>query len=419
MGGGVADLVTPAAEQRAGRVLALLGIVLFAFSLRSGVASLSPIVAEISGDIPLSPWVVGLIGTAPPVCYAAFGIFTPWLERRFGLQRLALLALIGATLGMAGRALASDAVILLAATVLVFSAVGIGNVVLPPLVKRYFPDRIGLMTTVFTTTMAVASFVPPLVAVPVADTAGWRASLGLWVVFAFGALIPWFVLLRRENAPDAGEDGEDEVPRPGVLRRLWGLPTTWALVFGFAVSSGVAYTAFAWLPQIVIDIAGTSAATAGLLLSVFAMVGLPCSLFVPVIVARFPRSVGCLFLAAVACGLGGLAGLALLPTTATWLWVTLLGLTPLLFPLVLVLVNLRTRTHDATVALSAVVQSVGYAIAAIFPFGVGIAHTLTAGWDASFLMLGVLILTGVPAAFVVARRRRVEEEWELRHGRPW
>ena len=34
------------------------------------------------------------------------------------------------------------------------------------------------MTTIYSTTMAVATFTPPLVAVPVADAAGWRLSLG-------------------------------------------------------------------------------------------------------------------------------------------------------------------------------------------------------------------------------------------------
>ena len=60
-----------------GRALALLGIVLFAFSLRSAVASLSPVVALITGDFPMPPAIIGLIGTAPPVCYAVFGILTP------------------------------------------------------------------------------------------------------------------------------------------------------------------------------------------------------------------------------------------------------------------------------------------------------------------------------------------------------
>jgi CP family cyanate transporter-like MFS transporter len=410
--------VTP--PPRAGRALALVGIVLLAFSLRSAVASLSPIVDEISADIPLSPWVVGLIGTAPPVCFALFGIITPGLERRWGLQRLAVLALVGAVVGMLGRALAPDAVVLLAATVLVFAAVGVANVLLPPLVKRYFPDRIGLLTTVFGTVMSVATFVPPLLAVPAADAAGWRVSLGMWAVVAAMSLVPWIVLLRRERvaagARAAASGVMPDEPRPGVLRRLWSLPLTWALIAAFAVTSGTAYTAFAWLPQILVDVAGVTPAAAGALLALFGLLGLPGALLVPVIVVRFPRSVAPLFAVSIGAGLSGLAGLAFAPHGPTWLWVALLGLCPLLFPLVLVLLNLRTRTHEATVALSAVVQSVGYGIGACLPFGVGIAHSLTGGWQAPLLLMALLMVLGVPAAVIASRRQNVEEEWERRHG---
>jgi len=408
--------VTRSAERHTGRLLALLGIVLVAFSLRSGVASLSPIIDHISRDIPLSPWVVGLIGTAPPICFAVFGIITPGLERRFGLQRLAVVALIGVALGLVGRAFAPDALVLLASTALVFAAVGAGNVVLPPLVKRYFPDRIGLVTTIFITTMSVATFLPAFVAVPVADAAGWRSSLGLWAVFAVAAMIPWVLLVRRERNPPLSPD-DAESPRPRVLRRLWGLPTTWALIIGFAVTSGTAYTAFAWLPQILVDTAGVSPADAGALLSLFGLMGLPGSLLVPILVARSRHAIGVLFGVAVASGLAGLAGLAAAPTVVPWLWVSLLGVCPLLFPLVIVLINLRTRTHEAVVALSGVVQSVGYGIAALFPFGLGIAHTLTGGWTVPLGMLAALVLTGIPAAVIAVRPRTIEEQWERRHGR--
>ena len=80
---------TPSRPLWQGRALALVGIVLFAFSLRSAVASLSPVLAFIAADFPMPPAIIGLIGTVPPVCYAVFGILTPQLERRFGLERLA------------------------------------------------------------------------------------------------------------------------------------------------------------------------------------------------------------------------------------------------------------------------------------------------------------------------------------------
>ena len=117
-----------------GRALALVGIVLFAFSLRTAVASLSPVLAYVGADFAVSSAVAGLIGTAPPVCYAVFGILTPQLERRFGLERLAVAAMVVAVVGMTWRGLAVDAATLLLSTALIFAAVGVGNILLPPLV---------------------------------------------------------------------------------------------------------------------------------------------------------------------------------------------------------------------------------------------------------------------------------------------
>lgn len=404
---------SPALPLWQGRTLALVGIVLFAFSLRSAVASLSPLFDHIAEDFAVPPSVIGLIGTAPPVCFAIFGLITPALERRFGLERLAVAAMIVVTLGLIARALAPNSALLLAGTALIFAAVGTGNILLPPLVKRYFPDRIGLLTTVFSTTMAVATFVPPLIAVPVADASGWHFSLGLWAAFSVVAMVPWIGLAARRKA--ALGDDDIEAPPPGVLRRMWRLPLAWALMVGFAVSSTIAYTSFAWLPTILVDDAGVTPALAGALLALFAFMGLPASLAVPLLVTRL-NATRALFAVSVVTGLAGVAGLLLAPAAAPALWVALLGLAPLLFPMILVLLGLRTRTHEGAVALSGFTQSVGYAIAALFPFGIGLLHEATDSWTIPLIVLAAVISAAIPAGVVAARKHTVEDDWERRHG---
>lgn len=404
----------PARSLCKGRVVALAGILLFALALRIAVASLSPVIAEISQDFTLPAFVVGLIGTAPPVCFAAFGIITPQIERRFGLERTALAAILVVLLGLIARGLAFDAMSLLGATTLIFVGVGTGNILLPPLIKRYFPDRIGLLTTLYTTTMAVATFIPPLIAVPLADAAGWRFSLGLWAVFAAIAVVPWVLMVARTRT---GADDAVAQPNERALRRLWGLPLAWALAVGFAVSAATVYTSFGWLPTILVDIAGVSHAEAGVLLALFSFMGLPTALVVPLLITRWNALVPLLVTAAVT-GFTGLAGLIFAPTVAPVLWVALYGTAPLLFPMMLMLIGLRTRTHQAAVALSGFVQSVGYAIAAVFPFLLGIIHDATGGWTIPLWILVGVIAAIIPAGFVIARPRTIEQEWERRHG-PW
>lgn len=420
-----------------GRLLAFTGIVLVAFSLRSAVASLSPILAEIEADFAVPSWILGLIGAAPPVCFAVFGIVTPALERRFGLERLAVAAMVVATGAMVARALASDALALLLGTAVLFAAIGVGNVVLPPLIKKYFPDRVGTMTGLYSSLLAVAAFMPPLVAVPVADAAGWRFSLGMWAVFALAAIVPWVAQLvvdARERAAgraaaargldgngagDAvGADVEIDEPTPRVLGRLPRIPLAWALAVTFAISSASVYACFAWLPVVLVEMAGVSHAAAGALLSLFGAMGLPWSILVPMAVTRWNR-VGVVYVVALVAGVAGVLGMVLAPTAATVLWVVLIGTPQGLFPAVLVMIQRRSRTHEGAVALSSFSQSIGYAIAAIFPLAFAVLHETTGGWQAPLVLLGVLFLFAIPAGYVVTHTRTIEEEWEKRTGRTW
>ncbi|MDQ2698117.1 MAG: MFS transporter [Actinomycetota bacterium] len=395
-----------------GRALAVAGIVLLAFSLRSAVASLSPVLARVEADFDVPTWVVGVIGSVPPVCFAIFGLLTPALERRFGLERLALAALVFASMGMLGRALAPDASLLLLATALVFAACGVGNVLLPPLVKAYFADRIFLMTAIYTTVLSFAVFVPAFVAVPVADAAGWRISLAVWAALALIALIPWIGLVVR------GRGGHVRIAAPdaSALRRMARIPMAWALALAFGASSATVYTMAMWLPQLLADVSGLGEADAGVLLAVFGGMGLPLGLLVPLLVRRL-RRIGPLFVWAIATGLIGVLGLMLVPTLLPWLWVSLLGIgVPTLFPLVLVLIGVRTQSHETAVALSGFAQSAGYAAAAAIPLAFGLLHELSGGWTMPLLMLAVMTVLIVPVGVVASRRRTIEQEWESRHG---
>jgi len=398
-----------------GRVLALVGIFLFAFSLRSAVASLSPVLDHVRADFEVPAWIVGVIGTAPPVCFAISGILTPRLGRRFGLERLTVAALVTVSIGLVARGLADGAVTLLLATVVTFVGVGVGNVLLPPLVKRHFPDRIGLVTTVYSTTIAASTFLPPLFAVPVADAAGWRMSLALWSVFSIVALVPWVTLLIRTRGDAVPELEEAD---GALFGRLLRIPLAWAITVSFFVSGALVYTMFAWMPSLLVDTAGVSAAEAGTLLSMFAAVGLPMSLIVPLLVRR-RGAVPVLFGLAVTAGLAGVAGLLFAPAAAPLLWVLLLGTAPLFFPLSLVLIGVRARTHEGALVLSGFVQSIGYAGVAIVPFAVGIVHDMTESWSIPLIMMALVIVASIPAGFSVSRPHTIEHEWERRHGRPW
>jgi CP family cyanate transporter-like MFS transporter len=394
----------------AGRTLALLGIVLVAANLRTAVAALSPIVAEIAADIPLDSVGVGFLGTLPPLCFAVFGLLTPVLRRRLHLETLLVIAVAAITLGHLLRAAAPDYVGLALGSTLTFAGMGVANVVLPPIVKKFFPDRIGALTSLYATVMSVSSLIPPLVAVPVADSAGWRISLGLWAVFGIAALVPWVLLWLRERAIVVEVDPDAQ---PVVVGQVWRSPLAWALAIVFGMTSMNVYAAFAWLPQILADVARSTPASAGALLALYAGVGIPLSLFIPVLTVRLKRT-GILVAAGAVAYIAGYGGLLLIPETATWLWVLLAGFGPLMFPLTLVLINLRTRTPGGAIALSGFTQGIGYLIGSLGPIVVGALHQATGSWTVPIVFLLCSVAVMVVAGAVVIRPRMLEDEWKRR-----
>jgi CP family cyanate transporter-like MFS transporter len=396
-----------------GRTVALLAVIAVALSLRTAVASISPIIAEIREDIPLTNVGIGLLGMLPPIFFALSGFVGPLVSRRLGLELAIVVSIAVMAAGHLVRAASGSFTILLVGSALVLMGVGICNVLLPPVVKRYFPDRIGLVTATYATIMSISTAVPSLLAVPVSDSLGWRFSLAIWAALAGVALLPWLVLLGRQRRASAARAADDlsavEVPDAALERRLWHSPVAIAIVVTFSVSTINVYALFAWLPQILIDIVGVTPGVAGTLLAVFSIAGLPASIIAPILVSRL-RSPAWIIIAGVVSFLVGYIGLLAAPGTLTALWVLLLGLGPILFPVCLVLINTRTRSHTGSVALSGFAQAIGYSVGAFGPLIVGVLHDATGGWSIPLVFLLATTLAAIFGAVVLSKPAFVEDQ---------
>ena len=406
--------MTSATERRPwrGRLLVLAGIALVALNFRTAVGGFSPIAGLVSRDIPVDPLLLGVIGAVPPLAFAAGGVLGPLLARRLRLEPALVVAIAALIVGHLGRALAPDATVLVVATVLNLLGVGVGNVLLPPIVKRYFPDRIGLLTAGYVTIMSIGATIPPFVAVPVASALGWRASLGVWFLLSLTAAVPWVLeLLRRRGSPQPMDVAEREAEETdaGLTRRLFRSPMAWSMALFFGATAIGAYGAFGTFPAILVDTAGATPAEAGALLGVFSVMGFPLGLIVPGLAARL-RSIVPLLVAGMLFWVAGLLGLLLAPATATVLWMVFTGLGPLLFPLGLVLVNLRSRTHAGSVALSGFMQGIGYLLGGTGPLVMGVLHSVTGGWTASLIFLLAVLVLIVPAIVLLRKPRFIEDE---------
>jgi len=403
-----------------GRALVLFGIALSAFNLRTAVTSLTPLLGDLGQIFGFGSTMTGVFGMLPSAAFAAFGVATPAMAHRLGLERSALLSMLLAALGLVLRSFAEGTGGLLIGSIVALAGMGMGNVVLPPLVKRYFADRVGAVSTLYITVLQFGTILPALVAVPLAAEAGWRVSLGAWALVAIAAALPWIGVLLIERRKDSSlarshdravtaDDEAPELAAPPARGRAWRSPVAWGMALMFGMTSLITYSMFTWLPKLLVE-AGATPAFGGAMVALFSTLGLISALLMPSLAVRTPNPFP-IVLACAACHIAAFAGLLFAPMALPVLWVALLGLGPSTFPLALTLINLRTRGPAGSAALSGFMQGVGYALSCLGPLLFGVLHDLSRGWVVPFAMLVVSVAVLLYGGWLACKPRWLEDTW--------
>jgi CP family cyanate transporter-like MFS transporter len=388
-----------------GLVLIGTAIVLTGLNLRTAVNSVGPVLEEIETALGVSSGAAGLITSMPVLCFAAIGFAGPPLSARFRDAHVLGGALFTMAAGMVLRSLAGSFWLFLVGTALAMTGGALGNVLLPSLVKRYFPDRTGLMVGAYGTALSVGAAVVSVSTQPIADAVGtengWRWGLGVWSVLALIAAVTWMFV---RATPGVSRASHVAVRMRDLVHSRLAI----ALTVFFGLQAMQAYVIVGWSAQYLRD-TGLSAATAGLLLGVNSIVAIPVNAVVPALTVR-PRAQWPLLSFFMCCYVAGWVGLWVAPLAAPWLWMVLLGLGLGTFSMVLTLFGLRARTPESTAALSTVAQGWGYLIAGVGPLLVGVLRGATGGYDGMF----VLVLGGVAGlwalGWLVTRPRFVDDE---------
>jgi len=393
-------------DTRGTRVLVVLGIVLLAFNLRPAAVSVGPVLIEVSQGLALTGVESGLLTSLPVLAFACFGALTPRLGHAIGPHRLTLIALLAAAAGLFSRSLVGNPWLFLGLSLLGLSGMAVANVLMPSLVKRHFPNRIGLMTAVYSTTLAVGLTAASVLTVPIAENfGGWRWGLGAWAALAAIAVVPWLGLVAHDRPEST--DSAARIRLGAIARTRLG----WTMALFFGLQSFQAYVVFGWFPNLY-RAAGFSPADAGLLLGLITGISIPLSFIVPAVAGRLNNQLPVL-IALVTCYVLGYLGLLLAPSQAAVWWALLVGIGTSTFPLILTLIGLRARTAAGTAALSGFTQSVGYLIAATGPFLTGVLHDITDGWTVPLVVLIALTVPLFWAGAKVSRPDAIEDHLDL------
>ncbi|MCW3473988.1 CynX/NimT family MFS transporter [Limobrevibacterium gyesilva] len=383
-----------------GRFAVACAIILIAFNLRPALSSLAPVLDEVMRDTGLSAAGASIMTTAPVFCMGLFGSVAPWLARRIGPERTALLVLAAVAAGTAWRG-AATVPALLAGSLLAGIGIGIGNVLIPALLKRDFADRALLMTGCYTMALCLGAAAAAGLTAPLRDAFGesWAWALAAWAVpAALAAGFASVVWAARIGPSSAGAP-----PRPlQRVRGLWRDPVAWQVTLYMGLQSALAYVVFGWLAPILRS-RGDSAVEAGLVTSVSVLTQVAATLPVPMLVGRLRSQSVPATLAMLVTGIGFI-GLLFAPLSWQWGFAVALGLGmgASFAQAVMFIVQRAADSHVAS-QLSSMSQSVGYVIAAAGPLVAGALHDLTGDWSMVGVMAVVICVASGIAGWLAGR----------------
>jgi MFS transporter, CP family, cyanate transporter len=375
-----------------------VSIVLVAANLRPAVVGVAPLLSQIQSDERLSATAAGMLTALPVLCFGLIAPAAPPLARRLGIERALLAALVLLIVGFLVRS-SGPLAALFAGTVLLGSAIAIGNVLLPSLIKRDFAHRTGMMTGLYTMAIAGGGALAAGVTMPFAHATGlgWRGALAAWAVFALLAVLCWLPHVRRAGRPAP-------VGRARV-GGLWRDALAWQVTVYMGLQSLGYFAITAWLPTLLVS-RGYDPVVAGWLLSLSTVAGVAGAMVAPVLATRGPRQ------RAVAVGITAIAAVGLLgvlaPIGVELVAVILLGFAQsAALGLALTLVAVRAPDAAHAAQLSGMAQSAGYVLAAAGPFVVGALRDLTGGWTVPMLLLVALLAVQGAAGVLAGRDRQV------------
>ncbi len=236
--------IAPSARQG---IVALSLLWLSGACLRLTVLAVPPVVPLLHADLHLSETGIGWLSSLPPMLFAIAAVPGALLIARFGIVPALVVGLLLNAAGSAARAAFSDPAFLYASTIVMAAGVSIMQPSLPPLVRTWFPQRIGFATAVYTTGLLIGEVLAAGLTIPFILPLvhnSWRLN---FVVWSIPVLLT--ALLVALYAPKLG-GAKSAVPAAG--RRWWPdwrRPLIWKLGLILGSVNATYFVTNAFLPD--------------------------------------------------------------------------------------------------------------------------------------------------------------------------
>lgn len=365
----------------------LVGFFLIAANLRAPITSIGPLSSNIQQYFNISPSLIGLLNAVPLL---VFGICSPLaiLGKRIGIEKMLLFAMIALLIGILIRSQGSLSMLFVGYIILAMG-IAIGNVLLPSLVKRDFPEYISQMSTGYSLTFGLTAAIASGIAIPLAMIlpGAWKSSLAVWGILTAITIFVWLptaLKSRKESPTPIISEKHSEKP-------VWHSMVAWQVTGFMGLQSLTFYVSISWFPTY-LKSHDVSLSTSGWFLSLFQIISLCAGVLIPFIIKMTKDQKAIVVFASLA-SLTGTLGIFLLPKLSI-LWFAIAGIgSGISIILALMFISLRSNNHHQATQLSIMAQSIGYLIAASGPFFFGLLFDLFNTWSISFsVFLGLICL---------------------------
>lgn len=361
--------------------LVIIGILLIASNLRGPITGIGPILAFISDDLNLSATQAGMLTTLPLLAFAIFSPLSSGLARKIGLEPSLMLALLAITSGIVIRSAGSTLTLYLG-TCIIGIGIAIGNVLLPSLLKRDFPNKVPTLTAIYVLMMGVGATISSSTTIPMLNLANslnvtaipdWAFALATTLVLPLITMLVWLPQTSHHTKPATDTADIDS------HSYMWRSAAAWQVSGFLALNSFIMYAFIAWLPSILVS-NGYSEHQAGYIHGILQLASAaPAIVLIPLMAKVKDKRVLSLIMTILA--FIGITGLLMMPQHAV-AWVMMLGFScGGGFILGLSFVGLRTHNAHQAAALSGMAQCIGYLFAATGPIIFGSLHETTGSWD--------------------------------------
>ena len=354
-------------------IFLLPGIIMVGVALRTPFTTLPTVLTDIANGLHVSVNSLGLLTSLPLIMFALCSSFSARLASKIGLERLFTLVL------------------------------AVLNVLLPSAIQANQPHRIGLLTTMYVTSMGLSTAIASSIAVPITKATSWQGLVLFLTMVCLLAFLIWLPntsynhFLVNKNKEHQGSS-------------IWKNKKVWAIIIFGGLQSLLFYTCLTWLPTMATQ-AGISNASAGVLASVFNLISLPFSMTIPSLTTRLSPRHRMIMLAIIsAAGVLGISML-LIQTNDFFYWLIaniLIGsAVSTLFPYLMVTFSTKTSSPEQTAQLSGLAQTGGYLLAAFGPALFGYSADFFHSWLPAVCVLLILTIIMIIALFYVEKSDKI------------